>query len=365
MKSYEVQIDGLAEAVATASPSTKHAELLQAIRRLPGLQQAFLATTRDGTWLARRKVLAASGEQLHDDHVAWLREELARDDGRADRTVQRLTALNHRLSECQVASLYVIVDRGGRQDNFVQLEIERHEERVDRRLFATVDWRSPPGPSADLREIVERAEEGEQFTDDQRLPCQPPSYRLRRAVDAGAFLTEASAWCRADRAPRRGRLLRVTDVATGATRPMTVGELDPDGEQYTWPGRRLFDDWALSSAGRSGARLCRHWALQLSDYTSPAGERSMMLVPIWTFERPLAEVTRKGAGSLHALYGKLETLDRRVGVPFGWYFYMLHGNRVSDWAGREVLEGAEAGHLVLAEHDYRILRRWMDAPYGF
>ena len=91
----------------------------------------------------------------------------------------------------------------------------------------------------------------------------------------------------------------------------------------------------------------------------------MSLIPLWTYPRPLAEVTREGAGSLHALFGKLETIDRRVGVPWAWYFYMLHGNRVKDWAGREVLKGAEAGQLVLTEHDYRILRRWMDAPYGF
>ena len=365
MKTYELEIAGLAEAVSAAVPADKHAGLLQAIRNLPGLSDAFLATTRDGTWLSRRKVLTPSGEQVHDDHVAWLREELARDNGRADQTAKRLAAIDYRLSECQVATLYVIVDRGGREDNFVQLEIERHDERVDRRLFATVDWRSPTAPSADLREIVERAEEGARLDHDQRLPCQPPSYRLRRAVDAGAFLTEASACNQADRAKRRGRLLHVTDDATGVTRQITVGELDPQGEQFTWPGRRFFDDWTLSSAGRSGARLCRHWALQLSDYTSPAGERSMMLIPLWTFERQLAEVARKGAGSVHALYGKLETLDRRVGVPWGWYFYMLHGNRVKDWAGREVLDAAEAGRIVLPEHDYRILRRWADVPYGF
>jgi hypothetical protein len=35
----------------------------------------------------------------------------------------------------------------------------------------------------------------------------------------------------------------------------------------------------------------------------------------------------------YAFHGKLETLDRRVKVPFGWYFHMLH-DRVHDWAGR-------------------------------
>jgi hypothetical protein len=370
MKSYEVHVDGLAEAVAAAAPSDRHAGLLQAVKHMEGLEglsEAFLATTRDGTWLSQRKVLSSAGAVLHDDHRVWLREELERDRGRADRTAERLAALDLRLSECQVMTLYVIVDRGGRQDNFVQIEIELHDERMDRRLLSPVGagWWSPLAPTADLCELVERAEEGDRLDEAGRVPCGAPTYRLRRAVDAGAFVAEASAWDQADRARRRARVLHVTDDSTGLTRRVTAGELDPGGETYTSPGRRFFDDWALSSAGRSGARLCRHWALQMRDYTSSAGERSMTLIPLWTFARPLAEVTRKGAGSLHALYGKLETLDRRVGVPFGWYFYMLHGNRVRDWVGREVLEGVEAGHIVIPEHDYRILRRWMDAPYGF
>ena len=365
MKTYKVEIDGLAEAVTAAAPTTKHADLLQAIRRLPGLSEAFLATSREGGWLQRRQVLTSAGAVVHEDHATWLREQLARDNGRADITAARLTALDLRLSKCELARLYVIADRGGRQDDFIQLEIDLHDERMDRRLFSTHDWRSPPAAWAEVRELVERAEEGDPLADDQRKACRPMNYVLRRSVDAGAFIAEASARAQQDRARRRGRVLLVTDDATGMTRRMTAGELDPQGERYTWPGRRFVDEWTLSSAGRSGARLCRHWALQLSDHTAPSGERSLNLIPLWTFAQPLAEVTRKGAGSLHALYGKLETLDRRVGVPFGWYFYMLHGNRVRDWVGREVLEGAEAGHIVLPEHDYRILRRWMDAPYGF
>lgn len=61
----------------------------------------------------------------------------------------------------------------------------------------------------------------------------------------------------------------------------------------------------------------------------------------------------------------MQTLDRRVGVPFGWYFYMLHGNRVTDGAGHRVLEAAEQGLIVLPEHDYQVLRAWKARPYGF
>lgn len=30
-----------------------------------------------------------------------------------------------------------------------------------------------------------------------------------------------------------------------------------------------------------------------------------------------------------------------------------------------VLEAAEAGLIVLPEHDYQVLRAWQQAPYGF
>ena len=52
-------------------------------------------------------------------------------------------------------------------------------------------------------------------------------------------------------------------------------------------------------------------------------------------------------------------------MPFAWYFYMLHGNRVDDACGKRVLAAAEAGKIVLPEHDYRVLKDWREHPYGF
>jgi hypothetical protein len=129
--------------------------------------------------------------------------------------------------------------------------------------------------------------------------------------------------------------------------------------------RRLFDDCRASSAGRSGARLCEHWLLQFSDWTDPgSGTRYLSLVPLWTVTKKLAEV-HDGSGDVFGLFSKLQTLDRRVGVPFGWYFFMLHGNRVHDGAGKRVLQAAEDGLIVLPEHDYQVLRAWRDRNYGF
>jgi hypothetical protein len=139
-------------------------------------------------------------------------------------------------------------------------------------------------------------------------------------------------------------------------------EVDSGFGKFPCREQRLFEDWTLSSAGRSGARLSDHWALDIFDRAHEGG-RHVGFVPLWAFARKLAEVGR--APDIRTLYGKLQTIDRRTGVPFGWYFFMLHGNRVHDGAGRAILRAAEAGQLVLPEHDYQVLKRWHQRPYGF
>ncbi len=48
-----------------------------------------------------------------------------------------------------------------------------------------------------------------------------------------------------------------------------------------------------------------------------------------------------------------------------YYFFALHGNRISSEALRRVLRAAESGLIVMPEHDYQVLRRWGEAEYGF
>jgi len=358
-------LERLGEAIATVPVSPNHVALLSVIRAQEGLPDARLLTHRGDSWLSRRKVLTAAGDLLADDHGAWLGSELARDAGDARVTIQRLRALDYQLTQCEVDTLYIVQDLGGAQDNFLQLEIAVEEEFIDRRLFSLHDWRSTP--AKDLAGLVREAEDGERYDSDHRQRQRPAAYCLRRVVHVGAFVDEAAAVDLRQQAAQRSRLLRVGADA-GSARRITAGalveELGGDPGPYTWRGRRLFNDWTLASPGRSGLRFCEHWAVQLTDWTSPPLGRSMSLIPLWTHKRKIAEITRN-PNSVHELYGKLESIDRRVGVPFGWYFYMLHGNLIADWAGRRILDAAEAGQIVLPEHDYQVLKRWRARPYGF
>jgi hypothetical protein len=48
-----------------------------------------------------------------------------------------------------------------------------------------------------------------------------------------------------------------------------------------------------------------------------------------------------------------------------WYFYGLHGNLVKSGQMERVFEAVRDGLIGLPEHDYEVLRRWHEAPYGF
>ena len=359
---YSLTVPGLAQAVSACQPDPRHALLTQTLGRFPGLQGTALRTTRGGPgsiYLQRRKVLYSDGTVVHDDHEAWLAEELRADDGDAKATHARLSQQGYLLSRCDITKLYLACDRGGEdQTDFLQINVDLHDEHVHCSLFLGYFFDAPRS----LRDLVEYAE-GDPVAEEQRKPLGR-HYVLCQIVDVARFVDLAEQLDAQQRATLRGRGYTVT-YGDGTTEQKTHAELDPGFDRYPSKTRRLFDDWQASSAGRSGARLCEHWLLQFSDWTDPkTGTRYLSLVPLWTSAKKLAEV-KATSGDVYGLFSKLQTLDRRVQVPFGWFFYMLHGNRVHDRAGERVLEAAEGGLIVLPEHDYRVLRAWRDRNYGF
>lgn len=362
---YLIELPDLAIQVENAAVTPKHTALLSVLRGREPLRDTTFATLRDGFWLARRMVLTSAGTVVAQDHRAWLTEELSKDGGRPAVTAQRLRALDYRLSVCTLDKLYFIADRGGDQDNFIQIKVEQLRERVERRMFDTGGgWRT----LRDIDDLVEEAEQGVPLADADQVRLGCDRYELRRVIDVRAFMAEGEALKLADHTLRRKRTLMVADVHPGsgpvhAPRPMTIDELDPQAKHWIWPARRLFNDWTASSAGRAGHRLCKHWVLQIQDYTSPKGERNVGVVPLWTHTRKMAKVGR--VPNVHTLLGKLQSIDFRCGPTFGWFFYMLHGNLIDDSVGRRILQAAEDGLIVLPEHDYQVLRRWKSMPYGF
>ena len=110
MKEYELDLPGLAEAVAACAPAPGHKALVKALQKLPGMAFIKLATTRNedgGSYLNSRAVYGPDGTRLHEDHGTWLRAQVAQDGGDFRATYYRLKDKGYKLSKRHTATLYL------------------------------------------------------------------------------------------------------------------------------------------------------------------------------------------------------------------------------------------------------------------
>lgn len=366
-KLYNITIAGLEAAVEGCPYQPKHSKLLALMRSAEGLGGGALKLTRareqGGSWI-KRKLLTKEAEILHEDAREWVKEQLQQDGGDVAACYRRLSAQTLFVSKCELEELYFAVDRiNDNPADFIQVCVYVENEYLDRALFSSSSWSKPTSENELLAEVGEGSL-AVHAAEAQRIRVRPTAYKLGAIVDVGLFVDEAEGLDRLEREATRKRRMQVTDMKTGATSMMSADELDPGWDALPFKMRRLFDDWRDSSAGRSGARFSDHWFVSLSDYLGYQNERSMNLIPQWTFPRKLAKVEAR-KGDEYDFTSSLDKLDRRVGVPFGWYFFMLHGNRVTDDAGLRMLKLAEADVIDLPEPDYQVLKRWQRRPYGF
>jgi len=359
-KEYELQTDVLATIVAAVPVTPKHAQLLTAFATRTDYRGARYAVTRDEFSERPARVIDADGREIAADYHAWIDAELDAHGGSVQDVLLSHRDAGYQLVEVQPLLHYFVYDRGGDQDNFVQLEIWEEREFVEREVFPrTTPWRLP-----DVHELrsgwhdmpVARFE---------RRPLGSPRYRLEAVIDMKHFAALAEATYNERRQRDGDRQLVERNVDTGESRVISVRELTPGYDHQQWRGRRFFDDWAASSAGQSGERICQRWIFSTEDYTDPRTGRAIDFIPRWTHTRKIAALKNTAKLDVYSLYGKLTQFDKRIGHRFAWYFYGLHGNLILSGQMERVLEAAEAGLIVLPEHDYQVLRRWGDDQYGF
>ncbi|MDW9232982.1 hypothetical protein C7S15_8978 (plasmid) [Burkholderia cepacia] len=359
-KEYELQTDVLATIVAATAVAPKHSELLTAFASRTDYRGARYAVTRDEFSERPARVIDAEGREIASDYQAWIDAQLDAHGGSVQDVLLAHQDAGYQLVEVQPLLHFFVYDRGGDQDNFVQLEVWEEQEFVERAVFPrTMPWRLP-----DVRELrsgwhdmpVERFE---------RRTLGAPHYRLQAVTDMQRFVALSEATYHERRQRDGDRQLLERNVETGESRVVSVRELTPGYDRQQWRGRRFFDDWAASSAGRAGERACRRWVFSTEDYTDPSNGRGMDFVPRWTHTRKIAELKNTAKLDAYSLYGKLTQFDERIGHRFAWYFYGLHGNLILSGQMERVLEAAESGLIVLPEHDYQVLRRWGEDPYGF
>jgi len=123
---------------------------------------------------------------------------------------------------------------------------------------------------------------------------------------------------------------------------------------------RFFQDWEESSA--RSERVYDHWALDIKDYEHH-GQREIGFI-IRPRHLP-ADRLEVNDASVHILMDRIEAIDREVGLPFGWFFLMTHGNRVDAEVGEAIARGIRDARIRLPDHDAKVLLRWADHRYGF
>lgn len=365
---FKVIIAGLDSAVAEAPTTKGHVGLLRTVRSIPCLEGAKLLMERDtdgGSWLRKHRVFDDAGNLVHEDLDALLASETHALGGNAAECMKVLSDRKLTVARTLIGTLYLTVDRqDGDQDDYLQIKITHSREVGHHRLFGD-SWYSRPRDFDDLIDYAQSHIE----TPVAELPLlSPPAYRAVEVIHVSSFVNHCAELANADRLALSQRSYALINRETGDRKVKTHSEIDPDFDRFPVRERRFFQDWRDSSAGRSGARVSDHWALQFSagEYAIGNGRKqaAASFVPMNAFPRQLAKVDATKLDD-HALFSKLEKLNQRVGVPFGWYFFMLHGNWVRDGAGHRILKAAEAGILDLPEHDYQILRRWARRGYGF
>lgn len=359
-KEYDLQTDVLATIVAATPVTPKHAELLTAFATRTEFRGARYVATRDEFGAQPARIVDADGREIAPDYGAWIDAQLAAHGGSARAVWDAYKDAGYHLVECHPVLHYFMHDRGGDPDNFVQLEVWEEQDFVEREVFPRdTFWGLPTadelrdGRCSVPLEGVERRMLG------------APRYRLQAVIDMQQFAALAEATYRARRQRDGDRRFVETNRETGAERVISMRDLSPGYDRQQWRGRRFFDDWAASSAGRAGERICLRWVFKTEDYDDPRSGRQLDFVPAWTHTLKIAELKNTAKLDAYSLYGKLMQFDERIGHRFAWFFYGVHGNLIKEGQMTRVLEAAEAGLIVLLEHDYQVLRRWGDDTYWF
>ncbi|WP_431798055.1 hypothetical protein SGO26_30185 (plasmid) [Cupriavidus metallidurans] len=359
---YDVHTDVL-ETIVAATPATKkHSALLTAFATRTEFRGARYVTSSDEYCSRPARILNSDGDEIAADYRVWVQRQLDEHRGNIDALCASNRGKGYLLTEIQPVLHYFVHDRGGAQDNFVQIEVWEEVEFCERELFAR---RAPNWGRPSLQELRDgRPDMGLEERFDRR-DLGAARYRLESAIDMQAFVAVAESLY-SERHRKDGDIrVRVTDAVTGEESVTSVRDLTPGYDQLRVRERRIFDDWTASSAGRSGERICMRWVFQTSDWPDEKGVRWVSFVPRWAHKKNIAALKNTGKLDAYGLYGRLTQFDSRIGMPFAWYFYGLHGNRVRDAHLERVVEAAEEGLIVLPENDYRVLRRWRDVPYGF
>ena len=365
-----LNINELTNFIAATAPTSGHGPLLAALNsRYPNTPFRLLQEYDGRTWGVG--IIDGAGNRVTDRLGKWVDQELALAGGSARTVWQKYKDQGLIRTERVGCCLYLVAPYGPDPDQFYQLEILCGPELTTQQLFDPKPFFTPEGRH-DLLSGPALV-----FGDGERQELAPATYQFEKITNIRRFLRDLVESKRQNRLAElpemEKRVIHVQEITPGEdgwseSYDVPFLDLAPDWLDLVPPELRLFQDWAQSSAGAGGARICDHWWMQTGEWTDAKGRKQYSLIPQWAEADgglDLPEISPDWEASPYGVMEQLQQFDNLVGYPFAWYFYMLHGNRIMHSAGGVVANAIKDGLLNLPEYDKKVLVRWKDDQYGF
>ncbi len=364
-----LNITELTKIITATAPEPLHGPLLAALNdRYPRTPFRLLQESDGRTWSVG--IVDQAGNRITDKLGMWIDEELTLAGGSAEAVWRKYKDQGLMRPERAGSVLYLVAPYGPDPDQFYQLQILVGPEIAEKKLFRTdMLWPEFPEDRADLVQGWSLMEEV--------LVLSPPAYQFDNLINMRKFLrdlVESKRLNRLEKLPEmEKKIVHVQEIVPGAdgwseSYDVPFLELSPNWLDRIPPELRLFQDWQESSAGQGGARICDHWWMQVGEWADGQGRKQYSLVPQWAEADgglSLPEISPDWEASPYGVMESLQQFDLRVGYPFAWYFYMLHGNRITHSAGGVIANAIKDGLLNLPECDENVLLRWREDQYGF
>lgn len=370
----------IAMAVADALVTDDHAALLDALHaRYPSAKIRLISEREGRSW--QPGIIDREGNRVAESLVAWIDQELAAAGGDAREVWRRHKDSGLVRTEYQGSMLYFTAPYGTDPDAFYQIEVLVGAETTCSLLFdPDVSLSFAPEDRGDLISGPTFI-----FSPDEKKTLSNPGYQFVELVNVRRFLRDL---VEADKAEKLSQLpemerklihIKRVDccemIGPGTFQTEEKEEVTPFLEMFpNWltslpSAARFFQDWAESSAGKEGHKLCDHWLVQNNIWTAENGLKKYYFCPQWADADgglDLPEISPDWDASPYGVMESLSEFDRQAGYPFAWFYYLVHGNRITSSAGSVVAKAILAGKMhPLPECDERVLLRWYEHQYGF
>jgi hypothetical protein len=130
-----LQTDVSATIVAATLVTPKRTGLLTTFAARSDYRGVRHVKARDEFGARPARIVDAEDREMAPDYRAWIDAELEKHGGSARAVWATHKDAGYRLTEIQPVLHYFLHDRGGAQENFVQIEVWEEQEFVERELF--------------------------------------------------------------------------------------------------------------------------------------------------------------------------------------------------------------------------------------